>query len=145
MPQMQFSTEVFPAPLGPIRHSNSPARVSKETFCSTCRPPKARPTPERRSCSAIPAAAAPVLLYVLVAASLPVAGTQVELLNVLVAAQPLGGAVEHDAAVLDHVSIVGDFQRQRCVLLHQQQRHAEIPADRLEPAEQLLDDQRRKA
>src|SRR6185436_8398509 len=112
MPQMQFSTEVLPAPLGPIRHSNSPARVSKDTSCSTCKPPKARPTPERRSCSAIPAPAAAVLLYIPVIAARSTSRTEVKLLDVLVAAQPLGSAVEHDATILDHVGVVGDFERQ---------------------------------
>src|SRR6185369_572912 len=113
MPQMQFSTEVLPAPLGPIRHSNSPARVSKETSCSTCRPPNARPTPERISWSAIPSSippsAAPILLHVPVAPARSAAGAKIELLDVLVPAQPLGSTVEHDAAVLDHIGVVGDF------------------------------------
>src|SRR5262245_57129409 len=111
MPQMQFSTEVLPAPFGPMRHRSSPARVSKDTPLSTCRPPKASPTSASRSCSAIPAPATPVLLHISVAAPAfsfdSRAGPEVELPNVLVREQLLRRAIQHDAAVLDYVGVVG--------------------------------------
>src|SRR5215210_6307416 len=123
MPQMQLSTEVLPAPLGPIRHSSSPGRVSRDTSWSTWRPPKARPMPSRRSealsagDSAIPAPAAAVLLDVAIAA-LPVrAEPQVELADVRVVAQHFRRAGEHDPAVLEHVGAVGDIEGDRRVLL----------------------------
>src|SRR2546426_6358939 len=96
-PQMQFSTEVLPAPLGPMSARISPWRALSETLSRTFSPPKASDT-ERSSSSAIPAPAPAVLLDVAVAAPLrPRACSEIELLDVLVRAQALGGAVEHDA------------------------------------------------
>src|SRR3990172_8333355 len=103
---MQLRIEVLPAPFGPIRHSSSPSRVSNETSCSTCRPPNARETLSSLRCSAIPAPAPAVLLDVAVAAA-PAAGpdarSEIELADVLVRPQLFRCAVEHDAAVLQHV------------------------------------------
>src|SRR5947207_2507660 len=108
---MQFSTEVLPAPFGPMSASSSPSCASKETSRSTCRPPKASDTELSASAaipSAIPSPAAAVLLDVAITpARGAVARTQVELADVLVRAQALGRAVEHHAAVLHHVAVVG--------------------------------------
>src|SRR4249920_1303731 len=144
---MQLSTLVLPAPLGPIRASSSPARASNDTSCRTCRPPNASDTPLSASAaSAIPAAAAAVLLHVAVAAApLAAACPEIELAHVLVRAQPLRRAVEHDAAVLDHVGVVGEIERHVRVLLDDQQRGAEPLADAAQRAAQLLDGERGEA
>src|SRR5215213_1238862 len=67
-PQMQFSTEVLPAPFGPTSANSSPGRGANETPCRTCRPPKARRIDSTRS-SAIPAAGAAILLHVAIVAT----------------------------------------------------------------------------
>src|SRR5512138_3895993 len=111
---MQFSTEVLPAPFGPISASSSFGRACSDTCWSTLSPPKASESSSTRS-SAIPASAAAVLLYVAVAA--PLAAAQIELLDVGMCAQALGRAVENDATVLHHIAVVRDFQRHLRVLL----------------------------
>ena len=60
-------------------------------------------------------------------------------------AQPFRRAVEDNAPVLHYIRVIGDLQRQRRILFDQQQRHAQIAANRLQPAEQFLDDQRCQA
>src|SRR3990172_793865 len=117
---MQFSPDVFPAPFGPMSASSSPGRASKDTPFRTVSPPKASDKLSTRSVapSAIPAAAPSVLLDFAVAPpACAAARAQVELAHVRVAAQPLGSAVEHDAAVLHEVAVVGDFERDIPVLL----------------------------
>src|SRR5687768_5639693 len=139
---MQLRIEVLPAPLGPIRARSSPARASNETSRSTSSPPKDRETPERPR-SAIPPAAAAVLLDVAVAAA-PAGAAEVELLDVLVRAQPLGRAVQHDAAVLEYVGMVGHLQRDLGVLLHEEYGGAELLAHRAQPLHEVTHHQRRE-
>ena len=59
--------------------------------------------------------------------------------------QPLGRAVEHDAAVLHDVAVVGDVERDPRVLLDQEDRDPELVADRLQPRGEVLHDERREA
>src|SRR5215471_15355139 len=134
MPQMQLSTLVLPAPLGPTRHNSSPLCVFSETPCRTCRPPNDRPTSasSRAASSAIPASASAVLLDVAVAPRLIAAEAEVELTYVGMLAQCLRCARQHDAAVLNDIGLIGHLESNRRVLLHQQQRHAQLPADRPE-------------
>src|SRR5436190_3047462 len=138
---MQFSTEVLPAPFGPISARSSRGRVSKLTPCSTRRPPNASETHSSRRFSAIPAPAPAILLYVAIAAARRAAGSEVELAYVLVSAQLLRRAVEDDPAVLHHVGVVRDVERDCRVLLDQEQRHAKVFADPLQAREQLFDDE----
>src|SRR5690348_8114166 len=140
MPQMQFSTLVLPAPLGPISASNSPASSAKDTPCSTFRPPKARCS-SRSSSSAIPAPGAAVLLHFPVAAA-RAAAAQIELRDIRVRAKPLRRAVEHHAAVLHNVAVIRDVERHARVLLDKQDRHAELALYGLQALHQLLDEQR---
>src|SRR6476646_10779899 len=139
MPQMQFSTLVLPAPFGPMSASSSPACSANDTCSRTCRPPKARCS-SRSSSSAIPAAAAAVLLDVAIAAP-STAAAEIELGDVGMRAQPLGRAVDHHAAVLHHVAVIGHLERHARVLLDQKHGHVELPADRLQLLHQLLDQQ----
>src|SRR5829696_5663052 len=143
MPQMQLSTLVLPAPFGPIRHRSSASPVANDTPSNTPRPPNARPTSRssRRALSAIPAPPPAVLLYVSVAALALAAEAQVELADIRVPAQFVGCARKHDAAVLQHVSVIGDIERHRGVLLDQQHGHAQIPPNHLQQLDELLHDQ----
>src|SRR6266542_2536546 len=84
-----------------------------------------------------PALAALVVLHVAVALALAHAGQpQVELLDVLVVADGLPVAVQHDAAVLHDVGVLGDPQRHRGVLFSQQDRHVLLA---VQPAHDLED------
>ena len=84
-----------------------------------------------------PPLAAPVLLYVAVALPLPDAREpEVELLDVLVLGDARAVAVEHHAAVLHDVGVLGDAERHRGVLLGQQ--HGE-PLFPVQPAHDLED------
>src|SRR5690606_18150934 len=74
----------------------------------------------------------------------PGADPEVELLHVLVAPQLLGGALEDEAAALQHVAVVGDGQGLVRVLLDQEHAHA-APVDLADHREDLLDQQRRLA
>src|SRR5688572_32124990 len=144
MPQMQFSTDVLPAPFGPMSASSSPRRAWNDTSCRTASPPNDR----EMFCSwssAIPAPAAAVLLHVAVAAALPGAGAQVELADVLVRAQPLGRAVKDDAPVFHHVAVVGDLERHLRVLLHDEQRDPEAVPDLAQALHELSHHERREA
>src|SRR3989304_5461136 len=106
-----LSTAVLPAPFGPLRDRIRPGP-----------PPRrggggggARPPPPSLRQPPLPP---PVVLHVAVALALPDAGeAEVELLDVLVLAQRLGVAVEHDAPVLHHVAVLRDPERHRRVLL----------------------------
>src|SRR3990172_7434152 len=146
MPQTQFRTEVLPAPFGPISANSSPGRASNDTPSRTCSPPKASETAStcKVGPSPIPAPAPAVLLDLAVAAAALAAAAEIELADVLVAAQPLGRAVEDDAAVLDHVAVVGHVERDLGVLLDEQDGGARLPADRSEALHQLLHHQRRQ-
>src|SRR3954451_20285023 len=112
MPLMQLSTLVFPAPFGPMSANSSPGTTVNDTPSSTVRPPKRS---DRRSSasSAIPSPAAAVLLDVAVGPARPgrFAGhlPEIEFLHVGMIAQALGAAVEHDAAILHHIGVVGDL------------------------------------
>src|SRR5215203_6022342 len=106
---MQLSTLVLPAPLGPIRANNSPLSTAKETSSRTVSPPK-RSVRCSTASSAIPSPAAAILLDVAVAPPALPGLPQIEFLHVLVAAQPLGAAVEHHAAVLHDVAVIRDGQ-----------------------------------
>src|SRR5262245_11296518 len=126
---MQLSTLVLPAPLGPISARSSAGSTVNDTPSSTARPPKRRLRPPMSS-SAIPSPAAPILLDGAVAAP-PTAGrlAEIEFLDIRVAAQALAVAVEHDAAVLHHIAVVGDAERHGRALLHQQDGDPELRAD----------------
>src|SRR5216684_1850661 len=143
MPLTQLSTLVLPAPFGPINANSSPAATASETPSSTVRPPKRR---VRRSIasSAIPSPAAAILLDVAVAAVRAADATEIELLDVGMTAQPLGAAVEHDAAVLHHVAVVGDGERHRRALLDDEDGDAELAPDLSEPAQQVFHHHRRE-
>src|SRR5258706_3351912 len=138
MPLTQFSTLVLPAPLGPISAKSSPRSTANDTSSSTVKPPKRRLRPATAS-SAIPAPAAPVLLDRAVAPMRTAGEPEIELLDVGMAGQPRGIAVEHDAAAFHHVGVIGDLQRHRGVLLDQQHGDIELAADLDQPADQGLD------
>src|SRR6185295_20280665 len=143
MPPMQLRMLVLPAPLGPISASSSPARTANDTPASTRSPPKAsdrRSTPS--AASAIPAPAAAVLLDVAVAPARSAGPAQVELADVLMREQACRRAVQHDAAVLHHVGVIGGVERDLRVLLDEQDRHAERAADGGQAHHQLLDHHR---
>src|SRR4051812_12940783 len=118
---MQLRMLVLPAPFGPMSANSSPFIAWNETSCSTRRPPKASDTAFSSS-SAIPSPAAAVLLDVAVA--LARAAAKVELLDVLMRAQALRRAVEHDPAVLHHVAVVRHVEGDFGVLLDHEQRRA---------------------
>src|SRR5262245_38519376 len=125
MPLMQLSTLVLPAPFGPINANSSPLSTRSETRSSTLSPPKRRLSVSTSS-SAIPSPGTTVLLDVAIAAALCIAGlAEVELLDIAVRGEPRAVAVEHDAAALEHVAVVGDRERRGGVLLHQHDRNAE--------------------
>src|SRR5437870_3370084 len=106
MPLMQFSTLVLPAPLGPISASSSAGSTASETRSSTVSPPKLKPSSSISS-SAIPSPIAAVLLHRAIAAAGPPARlAEVELLDVGMVAQACGVAIEHDAAVLQHITVI---------------------------------------
>ena len=60
----------------------------------------------------------------------------------LVFAQGLGAAVEHDLAVRQHVAAVGDLERQLHVLLDEQDGTATLVGERPHHRQQPLDDHR---
>src|SRR6266850_437711 len=112
MPLMQLSTLVLPAPFGPISASSSLGPTPNETRSSTVSPPNRRVSVSTAS-SAIPPPAPAVLLDVAVAPARTGRLAEIEFLDVRVAAQPRGVAVEHDAAVLHHIAVVRDGERDR--------------------------------
>src|SRR5215831_15960430 len=111
MPPMQLSTLVLPAPLGPISANSSGPSRANDTPSSTIKPLKRRLRPS--TCrSAIPSPAASVLLDCAIAASLSAPRlSEIELLHILMVAQPMAVAVEHDAPVLHDVTVVGEGKR----------------------------------
>src|SRR4030095_8169882 len=125
MPLTQLSTLVLPAPFGPISANSSPASTASETPSSTVSPPK-RSARRSMARSAIPSPAAAVLLDVAVALALAAGAAEIEFLDVGMAAQALGSAVEYDAAVLHHVAVVGDLERHRRAFLDDQDGDAEV-------------------
>src|SRR5688572_20711081 len=115
MPLTQLSTLVLPAPFGPISANSSPAATASETRSCTVRPPK-RSVKCSTSSSAIPSPAAAVLLDLAVTYPLSALAPEIKLLDVVMRAQPVGGAVENDLAVLHHVAVIGDLQGDRRAL-----------------------------
>src|SRR5690606_5305974 len=138
MPLMQLNTLALPAPFGPIRAKSSPGCTLSETFSKTVSPPKRRTRPETSS-SAIPPPAAPVLLDIAIASPTAPRMAQIELLYVRMAKQALGIAVQHHAAVLQHVTVVGDPERHARALLHQKNADAELVANLHQTFRQLAD------
>src|ERR1044072_8630617 len=129
MPLMQLSTLVLPAPFGPISANSSPRATRSDTRSSTCRPPK-RNDNASISSSAIPSPGAAILLHGAIAAPFRAAGlAEVEFLDIAMLAQPCAVAVEHDAAVLQHVAVVCDRKRRRSALLDDHDRDAELVPD----------------
>src|SRR5262245_34541548 len=143
MPLMQLSTLVLPAPFGPISANSSPASTANETESRTVSPPK-RSVRRSSASSAIPSPAAAVLLDVAIAPALAADLAEIELLDVGMTAQPLGAAVEHDAAVLHDVGMVGDVEREGRALLDDEDGQAKLAPDLDETPQQLLDDDRRE-
>src|SRR4051812_19675055 len=144
MPLTQLSTLVLPAPFGPMSANSSPASTASDTPSRTVRPPK-RNVRRSSASSAIPSPAAAILLHVAVVPALAALGAEIELLDVGMATQSLGGAVEHDPAVLHHISVVGDFQRDGRALLHDQDGDAKFAPDLDQPAQQILHHDRGEA
>src|SRR5579871_165475 len=144
MPLMQLSTLVLPAPFGPISAKSSPGAAANDTSSSTTSPPNRRVRRSTAS-SAIPPPASAILLDVAVAAARAGGAAEIELLHVGMLTQALGGAVEHDAAVLHHVPVVGDRERDRGALLDQQDGEVELAPDLGEPLRQILDHHGREA
>src|SRR5687768_3784051 len=129
MPLMQLSALVLPAPFGPISANSWPGSTAKEIPSSTVRPPNRR-LRFSTATSAIPSPRAAVLLDLAVGTAAGAALPEVELLDVLMAGQPLAVAVEHDAAVLHHIGVDGDLERNRGALLDQKDGDAEFVAHR---------------
>src|SRR5512139_428032 len=138
MPLTQLSTLVLPAPFGPMSANSSPASTASDTPSSTVSPPK-RSVRRSSASSAIPPPAAAILLHIAVVPAFAASGAEIEFLDVGMAAQALGAAVEHDPAVLHHVAVVGDLQRHGRALLHDQDGDAELAPDFDQPAQQILD------
>src|SRR5581483_195717 len=143
MPLMQLSTLVLPAPFGPISANSSPGATENDTSSSTVSPPKRR-LRRATSSSAIPPPRPAILLHRPVRASLTARLAEVEFLHVLVAFEPLAVAIEHYAAVLHHVGMVGDRQRGGRTLLDEQDGDAELVADREQAPREVLHDDGRK-
>src|SRR5215470_536359 len=144
MPLMQLRTLVLPAPLGPMSANSSPDATASDTSSSTVRPPKRRRS-RSTARSAIPSPAAAILLDVAIAPARAADLAEVELLDVGVIAQALGAAVEHDAAVLHHIGIVRDGEREGGTLLHQDHGEGELAADVDETLQQVFHHDRRQA
>src|ERR1041384_1014581 len=144
MPLMQLSTLVLPAPFGPISANSSPRATRSDTRSSTCRPPKRNDNASTLS-SAIPSPGAAILLDSAIAAAFRAAGlAEIELLDVAVLAQPRAVAVEHDAAVLQHVAVVRDRERGGGALLHDHDGDAELVPDLHDARIQVFDHDRRE-
>src|SRR5215216_6651819 len=144
MPLMQLSTLVLPAPFGPMRANSSPAATANDTLSRTVRPPKRSVRPAIAN-SAIPSPAAAIRLDVAVAPAFAGGLAEIELLDIAVLAQPLGRAVEHDAAVFHDIGIVGDLKRERRALLDEQDGQPKLAPDVDQSAQQVLHHHRREA
>src|SRR5262245_36219115 len=142
---MQLKALVLPAPLGPISANSSAGSTANDRPSSTVSPPKRR-LKFSTSSSAIPPPAAAVLLDVAVAAALPLARlAEVELLDVGVAFEAGTVAIQHDAAVLQNIAVVGDLQRNGRALLHQHYGDAELALHLHQPRHQVVDHHWREA
>src|SRR5258708_28112941 len=90
-------------------------------------PPASAPTAQSgnylRGSRLEPALAPAVVLDVAERTATLAADAEVEFLHVLVLAQARGLPVEHDAAVLQDVAVMGEAQRHVGVLLREQARH----------------------
>src|SRR5450759_5521943 len=123
---MQFSTLVFPAPLGPISASNSPASAAKEMPSSTTRPPK-RNFSDSISSSAIPPPAAAILLDAPIAPALAAGRlSEIEFLDIAMRTQPRAFAIEYDPTVFKHIAVIGNAQRDGSTLLDDNDGSAEF-------------------
>src|SRR5947208_452417 len=140
---------VLPATFGPTTEKTWPCATSRLTRVTAWTPPKAFETSRISSCALIwaappsevscePPLAAAVVLDVAVALSLPdPREAEIELLDVLVLADRLRVALQHDPPVLHHVAVLRDLERHRRVLLGEQHGdilRAEVPRDGLERA-----------
>src|SRR6516165_10659877 len=144
MPLMQLSTLVLPDPFGPISANSSPRSTKKETSSSTTRPPNRRLRCSTAS-SAIPPPRPAILLDLAIGAPPATRLTEVKFLYVLMTPQALAVAIEHDAAVLHHVCVIGNREREACALLDEQDANAELIADHQQLLRQLPHDDRSKA
>src|SRR5216684_4005194 len=120
-------TVVFPAPFGPMTDMISPRGTSKLTFCTACTPPNDLETSWISSnaltgmSSREPPLAPAVVFHITVTLALADPGqAQVELLDVFVVGDRLRVAVEDDAAVLHHVAVRRVLERDRRVLLREE-------------------------
>src|SRR5262249_4631938 len=147
MPLMQLTALVLPAPFGPISANSSPRPIVNDKPCSTVSPTnrRFRLLTSSSIISTIPPPAAAVLLDVAVAAALAAGLAEIELLDVGVVGQAHAVAVEHDAAILQHITIVGDRKSDGCALFHQHDGDAEFTAQLQQARDQILDQHRRKA
>src|SRR4051794_6071289 len=107
--------------------NNSPAVTASDTPSSTVSPPKRKVRASIAS-SAIPPPAAAIWLDVAVALALAALAAEIEFLDVRVIAQPLGTAVEHDAAILHHIAVVGNLERDGRALLDDQDGDGKLAA-----------------
>src|SRR5262245_34987585 len=137
MPLMQLSTLVLPAPFGPISANSSPAFTANETSSSTLRPPK-RSVRRSMASSAIPPPAPAVLLASTITSARASHLAKIEFLDVGMAAQPFAVAVEHHAAVLHYVAVVGNFERHCRALLDHQDGEVEFASDLDEPPHEFF-------
>src|SRR5215831_159908 len=144
MPLTQLRTLVLPAPLGPISANSSPASTANETLSRTTRPPK-RSDRFSISSSAIPPPAAPILFDGPIAPSLATNLPEIEFLDFVVIAQPLGIALQHDPTVFQHVAMIGNRKRHRCILFDDKNTDAELTPDMDQPFHQGVHHDRRKA
>src|SRR3990167_8350215 len=135
---MQLTTRVFPAPFGPIRASSSPALAAREMRSSTRRPPN-RKFSELTSSSAIPPPTAAILLDGPIA---PTVATrrlpEIEFLDVAVGAQSLSIAIEHNAAIFEHIAIVRDAQGDGGTLFHDDNGDTEFTTYLCKPPDQFF-------
>src|SRR5512147_2132996 len=145
MPLMQLSTLVLPAPFGPISAKSSPASTCSDTSVSTARPPNLSDRPSTLSSATRRLPPRRVAQRAIAAPLLAACLAEIGFLDLAPAAQLGGGALEHDAAALQHIGVVGDGERHAGILLDQQHGDAELLADAGEAARQLLDHERRQA
>src|SRR5437588_13075623 len=93
------------------------------------------------ACNSRQPALAPLVVFDVAVgfASADLVEPEIELLDVGILAQGVGRAFEHDASVLHYIAVVGDVERQCCVLLDQQHGQVALVAQPADDAEDLLD------
>src|SRR5581483_715546 len=96
-------------------------------------------------CYSQPSLAPLEAFQILEALALVAGAAEIELLDVLIVAQLVRGAVEHDLALINDVAMACDRQRGARVLLDQQDGDAEVAIDLLDDREHLLHQERRQA